>query len=177
MAKSETLPLKTKQKLMAETPFRIAPVTTPADLAAAVSLFKDYARALAIDLSYQNFAAELAGLPGKYAPPLGQLLLARSKDDEALGCVALRPIESAGCCEMKRLYIAPQARGTGLGRALVQAILSEAIRIGYREIRLDTLPNMTEALSLYEKAGFRRIEPYYQTPVAGTIFLSRMLTA
>ena len=76
---------------------------------------------------------------------------------------------------MKRLYVSPQGRGLGLGRALIDAIIGEAARIGYREMRLDTLPFMVEAIALYGKAGFRPIAPYYETPVAGTVFLARPL--
>ncbi|HYD67680.1 GNAT family N-acetyltransferase [Azospirillum sp.] len=156
-------------------PIHIGSARFAADLEDAARLFGAYAASLDIDLSYQDFAAELAGLPGKYAPPSGALLLARGPGGEALGCVALRPIEPEGCCEMKRLYVAPEGRGLGLGRALVDAILGKAVRIGYREMRLDTLPSMTAALALYREAGFVTIERYYDTPVAGTIFLGRRL--
>ena len=118
---------------------------------------------------------ELAGLPGKYAPPPGALLIARGTDGEPLGCVALRPLDDAGRCEMKRLYVSPQARGLRLGKALVDAVVTEAARIGYREMRLDTLPTMGEAIALYRKAGFQPIDPYYETPVASTIFMGRRL--
>jgi ribosomal protein S18 acetylase RimI-like enzyme len=138
-------------------------------------LFGAYASSLGVDLGFQDFATELATLPGKYAPPAGEPLLARGSRGEPLGCVGLRPMAPDGCCEMKRLYVSPGGRGLGLGRALVEAILSEAVRIGYREMRLDTLPFMAEAIALYRKAGFQPIEPYYATPLAGTIFLGRSL--
>src|SRR5262249_32486269 len=131
--------------------FRIEPVRTAEDLASAVSLFRAYAASLEIDLSYQNFAAQLEAMPGSYAPPAGELLLARDAEDVAAGCVGLRPLASLGCCEMKRLYVLPQARGSGLGASLVAAVLREAECIGYREMRLDTLPSMTGALWLYRK--------------------------
>ena len=162
---------------MTDAAFRIGPVGTAADLAAVARLFAAYAASLGVDLAYQDFAGELAGLPGKYAPPDGALLLARDPRGEALGCVALRPMPFAGCCEMKRLFVAPQGRGLGLGRALVWAVLAEAARIGYREMRLDTLGFMTEAIALYRTLGFAPIDPYYDTPVAGTIFLGRRLGA
>jgi len=162
---------------MPDAPFHIVKARSAADLEDAARLFGAYAASLDIDLSYQDFAAELAGLPGKYAPPAGALLIARDPRGEALGCVALRPIEPEGCCEMKRLYVAPEGRGLGLGRALVDAILGEAARIGHREMRLDTLPTMAAALALYRQAGFVPIERYYDTPVAGTIFLGRSLSA
>ncbi len=150
---------------------------TPDAFAAAGALFDAYAAALPIDLGYQGYAAERASLPGAYAPPSGVLLLASALDGAALGCVALRPFGPAGCCEMKRLYVAPAGRGHGLGHALVRAVLAEAVRIGYREMRLDTLPSMTEALGLYATHGFERIPAYYDTPVAETIFLQRFLPA
>jgi ribosomal protein S18 acetylase RimI-like enzyme len=159
-----------------EKSFRIFPAKTVADVDATASLFRAYAASLPIDLAYQGFEAELAALPGKYAPPSGALLLARRADGEAIGCVALRANEPEGCCEMKRLYVSPEGRGLGLGRALVTAILAEAARIGYREIRLDTLGTMTGALALYQKAGFEPVPPYYDTPIAGTIFFAKRLS-
>jgi ribosomal protein S18 acetylase RimI-like enzyme len=160
-----------------EKSFRIFPAKTVADVDAAAALFKAYAASLPIDLGYQGFEGELAALPGKYAPPSGALLLARGDDDAPLGCVALRPIAPEGCCEMKRLYVTPQGRGLGLGRALVEAIVVESKRIGYLEIRLDTLGTMTEALALYRKAGFLPMAPYYNTPIAGTVFLAKRLSS
>lgn len=162
---------------MAAGAFRIRPVRTAPDLAATGRLFEAYADSLDVDLAYQDFAAELAGLPGLYAPPRGELLLARGVEGAALGCVALRPTALDGCCEIKRLYVAPDARGLGLGRALVAAILKTAAELGYGEARLDTLPDMTAAIALYRRAGFAPIAPYYDTPVAGTLFLGRPLTA
>lgn len=161
---------------MRDVAFYIAPAREPADLAAIATLFASYAASLDVDLGYQDFASELATLPGKYAPPTGALLLARDPDTKPLGCVALRALDSEGCCEMKRLYVSPQARGLGLGRALIMAISAEAEQIGYRELRLDTLPGMTEAISLYEAAGFVPIAPYYETPIACTRFFARILT-
>lgn len=158
-------------------PFRIQPVRSAADRGAAVKLFAAYASSLGIDLAFQNFAAEMDAMPGKYAPPAGALLLARDLDDQPRGCVGLRPITPDGCCEMKRLYVSPEGRGFGIGKALIDAVIREAIRIGYREIRLDTLPSMAGAIQLYRKAGFNVIAPYYETPLAGTIFLARSLIA
>jgi ribosomal protein S18 acetylase RimI-like enzyme len=160
---------------MTKTQFRILPATTSAGLAAAATLFRAYAASLPIDLGYQDFEAELAALPGKYAPPSGALLLARGSQSEALGCVALRPLGENGVCEMKRLYIDPAARGLGLGKALAEAILNEAVRLGYTQMRLDTLPSMQAALALYASFGFERINAYYDTPVADTVFLAKQL--
>ena len=162
---------------MREASFQIGPVRSAADLDATARLFEAYVAALGIDLGFQGFAAELATLPGPYAAPAGALLLARDPLGQALGCVGLRPIQPVGCCEMKRLYVSPLGRGRGLGGALIRALLAEAVRIGYREMRLDTLPSMGEAISLYQKAGFVPIAPYYDTPLAGTIFMARSLAA
>ena len=155
--------------------FQVVPVRTAEDLAATVRLFRAYAASLDVDLSYQDFEAEMAAMPGKYAPPAGELLLARDGEGKRVGCVGLRPIEPPGCCEMKRLYVAPEGRGIGLGKALVDALVEVAERIGYREIKLDTLPSMTGAQSLYRKLGFEVSEPHYDTPVAGTLFMLRRL--
>ena len=156
--------------------FRIAPVRTANDLASTVRLFRAYASSLDIDLSYQDFEAEMEAMPGKYAPPAGELLLARDSNCTSVGCVGLRPIEPHGCCEMKRLYVSPEGRGFGLGERLVDAVVKEAERIGYHEMTLDTLPSMTGAIALYRKLGFEPMEPYYDTPVIGTIFMRRSLT-
>lgn len=128
-----------------------------------------------MDLTFQAFDNELASLPGRYAAPKGEILLARNKDGIVMGCVALRPGGSGRWCEMKRLFISPAGRGLGIGRRLVNAILDIATSLGYLEIRLDTLPSMTEALALYKSLGFLGIEPYYHTPLPDTIFLARNL--
>ncbi|MDP3852081.1 GNAT family N-acetyltransferase [Phenylobacterium sp.] len=154
---------------------RIGPVRTPDDLQATAALFEAYARSLPIDLGYQDFAVELASLPGKYAPPRGELLLARDAAGQALGCVGLRPLAAEGCCEMKRLYLAPEARGTGLGRALAQAIVGQARKIGYSELRLDTLATMTSAIGLYGQMGFAEVGPYYAPTPPGTVFMALWL--
>lgn len=155
--------------------FQILPVRTPDDLAATIAMFRAYAASLGVDLAYQDFETELAAMPGKYAPPTGELLLARGGDSAPLGCVGLRSINPAGCCEMKRLYVSPNARGMGLGRALVEVVLDAATRLGFRELRLDTLPDMADAQALYARMGFVRIAPYYDTPIAGTVFMARAL--
>jgi ribosomal protein S18 acetylase RimI-like enzyme len=156
-------------------PFHIAPVRTPEDLAATIALFRAYAASLDVDLAYQGFESELAAMPGKYAPPDGALLLARNADGRELGCVALRPLEIARCCEMKRLYVTPEGRGRRVGTGLIETLVSVAQRIGYREMRLDTLPSMAGAQSLYRELGFEVIEPYYDTPVSGTLFMRRLI--
>lgn len=152
-------------------------VRTADDLADTAALFRAYEASLDTNLCFQGFEAELAGLPGAYAPPFGELFIARGGDGSAVGCVALRPVEPKGTCEMKRLYVAPAGRGSGLGRALMEAVIREARDIGYREMRLDTLPSMTVAQSMYRAAGFRLIEPYYDTPVGGTVFMALGLSS
>lgn len=153
----------------------ISPALAWADIADVVALFRAYASALPVDLAYQNFEAELAAMPGKYAPPQGALLLARNAAGTPVGCVALRRMERPGACEMKRLYVAPAGRGTGLGMRLVESLVEVARSAGYAEMWLDTLPSMAEAQSLYRKLGFEVAEPYYATPVVGTLFMRRDL--
>ena len=134
-------------------------------------LFREYADSLGVDLSFQGFEDELARLPGEYAPPRGALLLACEGDADAAGCVALRPLEPADVCELKRLYVRPASRAGGLGRALTLAAIDEARRLGYARMRLDTLPSMGAARRLYAALGFREIEPYRFNPIEGTQFL------
>jgi len=141
----------------------------PADVEAVRRLFVEYQESLGIDLCFQGFDRELAELPGEYAPPEGCLLVARAGDD-VVACVALRRLD-VETCEMKRLYVRPSQRGLGLGRGMAEAVIAQARRIGYRLMRLDTLPSMTEAAALYERLGFRETEPYTANPVPGARFL------
>jgi putative acetyltransferase len=143
-------------------------------IALARELFIEYAKALSVDLCFQDFAHELQELPGKYVPPAGRLLLAYYNDADAsvrlTGCGALRSL-SAEICEMKRLFVRPEFRGHGIGRALTLALISAAREIGYRTLRLDTLPEMREAHKLYEVLGFREIAPYCANPIEGVRYL------
>jgi GNAT superfamily N-acetyltransferase len=141
------------------------------DLRAARALFEEYAATLDHDL--QDFQEELVTLPGKYARPAGRLLLA-SWDEALAGCVALRPLEP-GTCELKRLFVRPAFRAQRIGRALAERIIEEAREAGYRKMRLDTLPSMTSAISLYQRLGFHPIESYQQKPIAGAVFLELQL--
>ena len=122
-------------------------------------LFRGYADSLPFSLAFQGFAAELAGLPGPYSPPAGCLLLAK-EESLAIGVVGLKPL-AAGIAEIKRLYVAPQARGAGLGRALAEHAIAEARNKGYGRLRLDTHhPSMAAAITLYRGLGFVEIPPY-----------------
>jgi ribosomal protein S18 acetylase RimI-like enzyme len=150
--------------------FVIVPAAMPQDLPEVLALFREYADGLETDLAFQGFAAELASLPGKYAPPQGRLLLARDGTGAAVGCVALRPIDGERC-EMKRLFVRPAGRSSGLGRRLAARICDEARIAGYARICLDTLPTMASAIGLYRSLGFRPIDPYVFNPVPGTRFL------
>jgi GNAT superfamily N-acetyltransferase len=129
------------------------------------AMLREYAAWLEVDLCFQNFEEELAGLPGEYRPPRGRLLIA-----EQAGCVGLRPLDEE-ICEMKRLFVRPEHRGSGLGRQLVEAIIGEARSIGYRRMRLDTMPKMAGAQGLYASLGFRDIPAYRYNPEPGARFL------
>ena len=138
-------------------------VRDESDLGEVRGLLLEYTASLAFPLDFQDFERELAELPGAYAPPSGALLLSR-------GCVALRPLDDT-TCELKRLYVRPQARGGGLGRRLAEAAVAEARRLGYTRMRLDTVPGMETAQALYEQLGFRETAPYRTNPIEGTRFL------
>lgn len=147
------------------------------------ALVREYVAWIGLDLAFQDIDAEIDGLPGDYAPPRGVLLVACPEGGEPVAMIALRPLESACLAEarsakageMKRLYVQPSARGQGLARALIVRLLDEARALGYREMRLDTLPMMGDAQGLYVALGFRDIAPYYDTPIAGTRFMALRL--
>jgi ribosomal protein S18 acetylase RimI-like enzyme len=153
----------------------IRPAQFPEHLSLVRDMLLEYQTSLGISLCFQNFDAELAGLPGAYAAPQGRLLLAWA-NGQALGCVGLRALE-AGLCEMKRLYLRPAARGQQLGRRLAQAICAQAKEVGYRAIRLDTLPSMGAAQGLYASMGFVPVPAYVVNPIQGTHFLELDLRA
>jgi GNAT superfamily N-acetyltransferase len=152
----------------------IVPATSADQIAAARRLFREYEASLGIELAFQEFAKEVRELPGQYAPPAGRLFLAID-GAEPVGCVALRRLGD-GLCEMKRLYVRPTARGARLGRRLAETVMREARLIGYTRMRLDTLPFMREAAALYRTLGFVEIVPYYDNPVAGSLFMEHELT-
>jgi ribosomal protein S18 acetylase RimI-like enzyme len=141
----------------------------PEDLDRIRELFREYSKGLGIDLCFQNFEEELSTLPGKYTPPHGRLFLALDGND-AIGCVALRPLEG-NVCEMKRLYVRPSARRGGLGRLLANKAILTAREIGYEQMRLDTLASMNEAIGLYRSLGFVDTGPYSHNPSPCAIFM------
>ena len=144
--------------------------STPEHLAQVRRLFRAYADWLEVDLCFQGFERELAELPGCYAPPAGRLLIARV-GGEVVGCVGLRRLETS-VCEMKRLWVEPGFAGYGVGRALAEAIVAAARQIGYRRMRLDTIPaRMPAAQHLYAALGFREIPAYYDNPLTGVVML------
>ena len=145
----------------------ISPAATPRDIAEVRTLFSEYAGLVAEALCFQNFDAELAALPGEYAPPGGVLLMARDGAAPA-GCVALRRVDSASG-EIKRMYVREPYRGSGLGRRLALAVIEEARTRGYTRVLLDTLPKLTAAIALYRDLGFREIAPYLAAPTPGAI--------
>ena len=145
------------------------------DIAAAGSLFRDYQAAIGVDLCFQGFAAELAHLPGKYAPPEGTLVLARGEGGEALGCVGVRKLDQPGMCEIKRLFVRPAGRGHGLGRALAGEAIRFATDAGYAWIVLDTLPAMTAAIELYRSLGFEPVSAYWANTHPGVLFFGKRL--
>ncbi|MCJ1397633.1 hypothetical protein MMC11_000829 [Xylographa trunciseda] len=172
-------------------PVTISPARSPSSIHTASTLFAAYAASLDISLDFQSFSTELATLPGAYAPPLGEILLAHDVAGTPLGCIALRPLrpsfshqpspetprDGQPCCELKRLYVVPAGRGLGIGKMLVEAALRVAEEKGYWEVRLDTLPDMVAARRLYESMRFERTEAYHGTLVEGLIFMGRSLNS
>lgn len=146
----------------------------PADLTAVRGLFEEYAAGVGVDLCFQGFAEELAGLPGRYARPGGGVWLAEV-DGTPAGCVALPPHDT-GRAEIKRLYVRPAFRGSGAGRALAEHVLRAAAGMGYKSVCLDTLPTMVGAIALYRSLGFAEVEAYTHNPVPGALFLGLGLT-
>jgi ribosomal protein S18 acetylase RimI-like enzyme len=151
------------------TSMRVLQADSTPDIETVRQLCREYEHSLGIDLCFQGFEAELAGLPGEYAPPRGRLFLTMAEELVA-GCVALRPLEEVAC-EMKRLFVRPEFRGRGLGRLLAVSCIDAARGIGYTAMRLDTLPSMREAIAMYRTLGFREIAPYRHNPVGGTLYM------
>jgi GNAT superfamily N-acetyltransferase len=148
---------------------------TAEQIAEARTLFREYETWLGMSLCFQDFLNEVASLPGKYAMPDGRLFLA-FYDDKLAGCIALRPLDDPGVCEMKRLFVRDQFRGMQIGVQLIERLIADAREIGYHAMRLDTLPpKMGKAVKLYESHGFRPIPPYYDNPYDGVLFMELTL--
>jgi GNAT superfamily N-acetyltransferase len=140
------------------------------EIAVTRELFREYEKWLGLDLCFQGFEDELKNLPGKYAAPSGRLFLAYA-DGELAGCIALRSLGD-DVCEMKRLFVRGEFRGRQIGRSLIERLIDDARKIGYRRMRLDTFPpKMGKAVQLYEAYGFREIPPYYDNPNEGVLFM------
>lgn len=147
---------------------------TTNDLATARRLFREYVESLDFALDFQDVEAELEALPGPYAAPDGAILLAEVSN-AAVGVVAVQPLDEDGVCEMKRLYVVPNHRGRGVGRALGEAILDTARALGYDTMRLDTVASMEPARALYRSLGFEKRSPYYHNPLDDVVYMERSL--
>lgn len=160
---------------MSVPPFTIEPARSETDMAVAREMFTEYQQWLGVDLCFQDFESELAGLPGKYAPPKGEIYIARDGDDVA-GIVAVRPVGPAEECrsEMKRLYVRDKWRGLGLGRKLANRVVAFAEKAGYRCMVLDTLEQLEVAKSMYAHMGFEATEPYYENPLMGVVYMEKI---
>ncbi|MEF3697209.1 GNAT family N-acetyltransferase [Desulfolutivibrio sp.] len=160
-----------------ETRLRIRDADPGSSLDVVRELFREYAAALGFGLEFQDFEAELAGLPGRYAPPGGCLLVAEAGDGPVRfgGCVALRDL-GCGVCEMKRLYVRPWFRGQGLGRRLAETVIARAKDMDYARMRLDTIVTMAQANGLYQSLGFSPIPAYCPNPIPGALFYELRLT-
>ena len=154
---------------------RVTPVRTPDDLMAVRGLFRAYADWLGPVLNGPVFEVEFAGLPGAYAPPSGGLLLALLPDGTPAGCVAVRKLQLPSTCEIKRLFVLDAARGTGAGRALMEGALAFASSAGYRQVVLDTRPDMLAAQALYARLGFQSVPAYYEGALPETLFYAKQL--
>ncbi|MDQ5846995.1 MAG: GNAT family N-acetyltransferase [Acidobacteriota bacterium] len=149
---------------------KLKQVESEEDIQQTRRLFDEYVTWLGVNLCFQNYDKEVAELPGEYVPPTGRLCIA-TENDEVAGCIALRKLDD-GICEMKRLYVRPQFRGSGLGRTLVDRVIEEARAIGYDRMRLDTLPGkMDQAIAMYDSLGFKEIERYYDNPYETAAFM------
>jgi putative acetyltransferase len=151
---------------------RIVQALAEPAISQARTLFREYATSPGVETCLQDFEREVASLPGPYGPPAGRLLLALRQGpegyDEPVGCVGLRKLED-GACELKRLYVRPALRGEGAGRALIESVIVEARALGYRKMRLDTLPIMHEAQTLYKRLGFFEIPAYLENPTPNAL--------
>lgn len=155
--------------------FTVTAARTSIEMTSAHALLRAYAKVLPVDLEPQGFSQEMKSLPGAYAPPGGELLLAK-RGDHVLGCIAVKALDPPAVAEIKRLFVRPQARKAGVGKALVEAAIATARKLGYREVKLDTLPQMTTAIALYQSFGFVPIAPYGSHHYPGLVTLGLRLT-
>ena len=155
----------------------ITAARSPEDILAVEELFLEYIAWLDLDLSFQAVDREFADFPGRYAPPKGELFLARREDGLPVGCMGVRPLGTAGACEMKRVYVVEAARGAGTGRALAEAGIRFAGSVGYREMFADTLPQFSASQAIPRGTGFEVVAPYYYNPVPGALFFRKTLGA
>ncbi len=153
----------------------IEPARGPEDFGAIAELFREYVAWLAVDHASRGVKSELASLPGFYAPPAGELYLARGQGGLPQGCIGIRPLPRAGACELKRLWVRPEARAAGLGRALFERGLAFAVEAGYREVYHDSLPRLAGSLALSTSSGFEPTERYYDNPVPEALFFRKVL--
>ncbi|MEZ2130826.1 MULTISPECIES: GNAT family N-acetyltransferase [unclassified Sinorhizobium] len=153
---------------------RIIPARTQSEVDIIRVPMQSYVNDINVDLSFQNVDAEMAQLPGEYQPPSGELLLALV-NDQPIGCVALHQIGLASHAEVKRLFVRPEARGTGAGRELLRAVTQVAKVLGYKRIVLDTMPTMKAAIGLYEALGFKQV-PAYWNNILPVIYFGKDLT-
>jgi putative acetyltransferase len=156
--------------------FDIGPARSDADMQTTREMFMEYQQWLGVDLCFQDFENELAGLPGKYAPPGGEIYIARDGDAVA-GIIAVRPVgdPEEKISEMKRLYVREYWRGHGLGRTLAEMAIDFAARAGYRRMVLDTLPSLETAKRMYARMGFKEMAPYYENPLPGVVYMEKLL--
>jgi len=159
---------------MSKGQIRISEARWPDDRATVETLFREYVASLAEDISFQDFESEFAGLPGKYARPTGVVLIAQD-GEQAAGTIAYRMVEP-GVAEMKRLYVRPGWRGSGLGRELANELIEDARAQGYRTMLLDTLASMGAARALYRDLGFAPVAPYYDNPLPGVMYMALELS-
>ena len=154
---------------------RVVPADTGAAIETVRTLLLEYVASLGPHAALRRFPDELAGLPGRYAPPAGALFLSVDIQDQPVGCVAVGPLDQPGACELKRLFVRPGARGTGAGHALARVANAIAARAGYAEVLLDTMPHMAEAQALYRALGFAEVDRYAEASAPDLLFFRKAL--